>query len=110
MQRDEMFTLDGSNRTVAPSAEFTKFPDPDYPREITIRVAPKQKIPPADRYAWGGPLRRLTQAEFSEQYGAPDNTIDAVRTWAERHGFDVFSASSAKRLVRLRGKVRQVNE
>jgi kumamolisin len=110
MQRDEMFTLDGSNRTVAPSAEFTKFPDPDYPREITIRVAPKQKIPPADRYAWGGPLRRLTQAEFSEQYGATDNTLDAVRTWAERHGFDVFSASSAKRLVRLRGKVRQVNE
>jgi kumamolisin len=108
----QRFHLFGSSR---PTAEAVGAADPDESLSATIYVRrdPKAPHPPAVREQGRlvPPARSyLRPEEGVAVFGAAEADLDAVAAFASEHGLQVQEESIAKRLVRVKGTVKQMND
>ncbi len=93
-------TLAGSNRTT-PSHERVGEPDPQETAEVTVylRGASEEPLP-----------GRLSREDYAASYGARDDDVDTVRSFAADHGLTVGEVDPARRSVELTGSIASLAE
>jgi kumamolisin len=107
--------LTGSERRPAPGARVLGPADPGEALSVTVRVRRRPDAPPRPDHAhWMAtpPRQRkfIPHDEFSRKYGAAKEDLDAVASFARRHGMNVKETSVAGRTVILSGTVEQMSQ
>jgi len=99
--------LSGSTRNPAAGATLVGKTDGSAIIQVTVVLARKRVIPHDDlrRHALMRPQERpiADHAAFTEQYGASDEAVAAVKSLAERYGLTVANIDQKRRVVELTG-------
>ena len=107
--------LKGNERRPAEGAKHLGPADLGEELSVTVRVRRRPDAPPLpDHEHWMAtpPRQRkfITHSEFATKYGAAKEDLDAVASFAHRHGMTVKETSIAGRTVVLSGTVKQMSE
>lgn len=99
--------LSGSTRNPAAGANLVGRTDGATIIEVTVVLKRKQGIPRADlqRHVLMRPQERpiADHVTFTEQYGASDEAVAAIKSLAERYGLTVANVDQKRRVVELIG-------
>lgn len=112
--RKELKTLLG-NAIPAPSGSSRiGVPDPDEVIEVVLhmRYKPSSKaLPSLEELAAIHPRKRkrLSHEEFETQYGAADDDVDKIKTFAAEHQLEIVKVNPAHRTVTISGTVKEWN-
>lgn len=106
--------IEGSTRILPPGARRLRAADPDERVDITVCLRRRSDGPPVPDHAefLRIPPRarpKLNPDEFAARYGASQDDIDAVVTFATSHHLAVTTVNAAARTLTVRGTVRQLN-
>ncbi len=107
--------LEGSELQARPPDELLAPADPADSLKVTIIVRRRSDgpaVPDHSYYAETSPSqrRRLPAEEFARKYGAAEDDLAAVRSFAEAHGLEILDSNAARRSVVASGTVAQFNE
>lgn len=95
-----MHPIEGSERRPLQGAREVRDADPNEKLEVTVvlrrRTRDQQQA-------------RLTRGEFAKAHGAHPQDVDAIKTFAAKHGLDVIEQHPERHTLRLAGTVRQFN-
>ena len=104
-----------TERPRLPRARLVGPADPSEAVQVTLSIRRNPAAPPLpDHEYWVDtpPGRRafLTPEQFAARYGATEQDLNAVTTFASEHGLRVVEANSGRRSVVLSGTVAQMND
>ena len=104
-----------TERPRLPRARLVGPADPGEAVQVTLSIRRNPAAPPLpDHEDWVDtpPGRRefLTPEQFTARYGATQQDLDAVTTFASEHGLRVAEANAGRRSVVLSGTVAQMND
>jgi kumamolisin len=107
--------LKGSARTALPGGQDTGPADPNERIEVTVllrRGSKPGEFPPVAQMGAQLPRERkyLTRDEFAQAHGAAEADLENIREFAKDHGLKVVSEDRARRMVKLDGTVRTLND
>ncbi|MGA7633188.1 MAG: S53 family peptidase [Terriglobales bacterium] len=107
--------LEGSERHPAPGTKRLGPADPAEEFSVTVRVRRRKDGPPLPDHAhWMGtpPTKRtfLTHEDFEKKFGAAQEDLDAVASFARGHGMTVKQTTLAGRTILLSGTVKQMGQ
>lgn len=107
--------LEGSELQAHPAVELLAPAEPADSVKVTIIVRRRPDgpaVPGHSYYAETPPSfrRRLPAEEFARKYGAAEDDLTAVRTFAEAHGLEIVESNAARRSIVASGTVAQFNE
>jgi len=101
--------LSGSTRNVAAGAKLIKRTGGTTRIDVTVVLVRKTKILPAElqQHVLKTPDERpsVDPAAFADEYGASDEAIAAVTSFAAKYGLNVTSVDQGRRVIRLSGSV-----
>ena len=101
--------LSGSTRNVAAGAKLIKRTGGTTRIDVTVVLVRKTKILPAElqQHVLKTPDERpsVDPAAFADEYGASDEAIAAVTSFAAKYGLSVTSVDQGRRVIRLSGSV-----
>lgn len=106
--------LAGSARTAAPGAKIVSKTDPNSRIEVTVILSRKAELPKEylQRHAEAHPALKpvADHGSFAESYGASDEAVSAVQAFAANHGLTVVSVDRRARIVKLAGRVSDMEQ
>ena len=107
--------LKGSARTALPGGKDIGPADPNQQLEVSMllrRGSSPEKFPPAAKMGTELPRQRkyLTREEFARTHGAAEADVEKIRAFAAAHGLQVVAEDRGRRMVKLGGTVRAMNE
>jgi kumamolisin len=108
--------IPGSRRFRAADAQLVKAADPAEQVELSIyarRNAHPQAIKhdvAAENLKLPSQRHYLTDEEFNRTYGADQKDLDKIASWARECGLQVVETSIAKRSVRVKGSIGDINK
>ncbi len=107
--------LKGSARTALPGGKDIGPADPNQQLEVSVllrRGSSPEKFPPAAKMGTELPRQRkyLTREEFARTHGAAEADVEKIRAFAAAHGLQVVAEDRGRRMVKLGGTVRAMNE
>ena len=101
--------LSGSTRNVAAGAKLIERTKGATKIDVTVVLVRKTKISSAElqQHVLKTPDERASvdHAAFAEEYGASDEAIAAVTSFAAKYGLNVTSVHQGRRVIRLSGSV-----
>src|SRR6516162_1936027 len=101
--------LSGSTRNVAPGARLIERTKGATRIDVTVVLMRKTTISSAElqQHVLKTPDERASvdHAAFAEEYGASDEAIAAVTSFAAKYGLNVTSVHQGRRVIRLSGSV-----
>jgi len=113
---DTPIAIPGSRRLRAADAQLIKAADPAeqvalsiyarrnaHPPEVKHDIAAENLKLPSQRHY-------LTDAEFDRTYGADPKDLEKIAAWAKACGLNVLDVSVAKRSVRVKGAIGDINK
>ncbi|VTZ50741.1 Peptidase S53 (modular protein) [Methylocella tundrae] len=106
--------LPGSARSVVAGARLVGKTNPAAKVDVTVVLTRKTAIPQGDlaEHALATPHERplADPAAFAERYGASEEAIAAVRSFAARHGLIVKNVDQGRRVVELSGSASDMEQ
>jgi kumamolisin len=108
-------SLAHTERPRLPGARLVAPTDPAEVVQVTLSIHHNPAAPPLpDHEDWirtpPGSRVFLNPEQFTERYGATQQDLDAVTTFASEHGLRVVEANAGRRSVVLSGTAAQMNE
>src|SRR3974390_1275708 len=101
--------LSGSTRNVAPGAKLIERTKGAIRIDVIVVLVRKTKISSAElqQHVLKTPDERASveHAAFAEEYGASDEAIAAVTSFAAEYGLNVTSVDQPRRVIKLSGSV-----
>jgi kumamolisin len=111
---EDLVPILGSERGAAPSTQRLGPADPNEVFTVTIctRRRPDGAPVPDHRHFLAvhpGQWSRMSEAEFSSQYGASLEDIEKVKAFVDGRGLEVLGIHSARRTIIVKGDVAKMN-
>ena len=105
--------LEGSQRDPVPGATQIGAAEASEVMSVTVAVRRRPgapQVPDHGHWASQPPAEReyLTPEAYAAEYGASDDDLAAVATFAARHGLEVTEANATQRIVILSGRAGDV--
>lgn len=99
--------IPGSHREIDPKHPRVGDADHDRQIDVTVYLRPSASLDWVDEEAARPPAKRRTMSrhQLGASYGASNEDISAVRSFATEHGLEVTAVSEARRAMTLRGTV-----
>src|SRR6266571_1006256 len=112
--RKNRIALRGSERILLPGSKAVGKPSPRERVEVTVLVRRRRPGQPSEliqgRIGHALAERKyLTRKELSDTYGAAPADLDAVKTFARKHGLKVVQSDAARRSVVVAGPVKAMS-
>src|SRR6516165_10125474 len=106
--------LSGSTRNVVAGAKLIERTKGATRIDVTVVLLRKTKISPAElqQHVLKTPDERASvdHAAFAEEYGASDEAIAAVASFAAKYGLNVTSVDQPRRVIKLSGSVSSMEQ
>jgi kumamolisin len=107
--------LKGSERTVRTGATRTGAADPNAIFAVSVRVRRRADAPALPDWAFGTVTARrgkpyLSREEFAARYGASEDDLAQIATFAAANGLSVVESSIPRRTIILKGTVAQMSK
>ena len=106
--------LQGSTRKPAAGAKLITKTDSASRVDVTVVLVRKMEIPRDElqQHVLRKPHERPSadHAAFSAQYGARDESVAAVRSFAARYGLDVTGVDPRRRVIKLSGSASNMEQ
>ncbi len=111
MTSGQRVAIPGSERKFEPQHQRIRDADAGKTIEVTAYLRPSASLDWVDEDATRpiGEKRVLSREDFSQNYGASQQDIDAVRKFADAAGLEVAAVDQTRRTVTLRGTVEAVS-
>ncbi|MCK1386426.1 S53 family peptidase [Bradyrhizobium sp. 21] len=111
-----MIAIPGSRRLRPSDAQLVQAADPAEQIEISIyarrnaRPEDVKRNMEAENLKLPSQRHYLTDAEFDRTYGADPRDLDHISAWAKECGLKVLDVSVARRSVRVKGSISDINK